>query len=306
MRQSTLIASDDESPLLDLRPPRQTLNIEEKQKLSQLCPAWMAATVVVLTTFIIAGGVTYSIILSGGFGQRFGNGFLTTSKSDNHFDFYVYAVVWPSASCKKMNQTHHGHCALVPKEVNTWTVHGLWPSQAHSGKHHAPFNCDPSWKFDYKNIKPILGDLHKYWPNLMDNTPADSFWEHEWSKHGTCACQNDLCTQRGYFEKAMKIRADLGVDSLLAKMNVKPDKEKSYSMTDIQKAFAQYPGAIKYQCDHPPHEKFQAISQLEICLDKQSYKPVKCSKYESNENSSGSSGCKADVPVKLYPIHMKI
>lgn len=79
-------------------------------------------------------------------------------QKDNHYDYYVYAQQWPSALCKKINSTHHGKCDFIPKEVNTWVVHGLWPSKAHSGKHYGPFNCEDK-PFDGAKVQPIIDDL---------------------------------------------------------------------------------------------------------------------------------------------------
>jgi ribonuclease T2 len=71
---------------------------------------------------------------------------------------------------------------------NSWTIHGLWPDHC-DGTFDS--NCDSSRA--YTNIGGILTSFGKtsllsymqtYW---KDNTGDDeSFWEHEWSKHGTC------------------------------------------------------------------------------------------------------------------------
>jgi len=72
--------------------------------------------------------------------------------------------------------------------ADSWTVHGLWPDHC-DGTYDS--NCDPSRA--YTDITGILTSFGKtallsymqtYWKDYNNND--DSFWQHEWSKHGTC------------------------------------------------------------------------------------------------------------------------
>lgn len=71
---------------------------------------------------------------------------------------------------------------------NSWTLHGLWPDRC-DGTYDA--NCDPSR--EYTNITAILNSYGKtdllaymntFWKDYQGND--ETFWEHEWGKHGTC------------------------------------------------------------------------------------------------------------------------
>lgn len=71
---------------------------------------------------------------------------------------------------------------------NSWTIHGLWPDHC-DGTFDA--NCDAARA--YTNITAILQSYGKtdllsymstYWKDYQGND--ESFWEHEWGKHGTC------------------------------------------------------------------------------------------------------------------------
>lgn len=71
---------------------------------------------------------------------------------------------------------------------NHWTVHGLWPDHC-DGSYDS--YCDNSR--NYTNITQILQAAGKtdlltymntYWKDV--NGDDESFWEHEWGKHGTC------------------------------------------------------------------------------------------------------------------------
>lgn len=71
---------------------------------------------------------------------------------------------------------------------NSWTIHGLWPDHC-DGTYDS--NCDTSRA--YTNITAILNSygktdllsyMNEYW--VDENGDNESFWEHEWGKHGTC------------------------------------------------------------------------------------------------------------------------
>jgi len=246
-------------------------------------------------------------------------------EKDNHYDFYVYAQQWPSALCKKINSTHHGKCDFIPREVNTWVVHGLWPSKAHSGHHYGPFNCENK-PFDEGKVLPILDDLHKFWPNLMKNKVDDSFWQHEWEKHGTCACQKNSCTELEYFQQGIELRNWLKFEEMLSSAGVVPSLSKEYELAKIKEVI----GPAKFQCYKTERDaKFQVIAQIETCHDL-GYDQVECSDYNSGEGSdlkpifdwiesadnllcdpgSYTCGpydpgmCSEELPVKILPVHM--
>jgi ribonuclease T2 len=89
---------------------------------------------------------------------------------------------------------------------NSWTIHGLWYVTAPPDRPPAspsnvprPDHCDGTFSAScdasraYTNISAIisaagqtalLGYMNTYWKNA-DGTD-ESFWEHEWAKHGTC------------------------------------------------------------------------------------------------------------------------
>lgn len=78
---------------------------------------------------------------------------------------------------------------------NSWTIHGLWPDNC-DGTYEA--NCDDSRA--YTNITQILQSfgqtdllnyMNTYWTS--NTGTAESFWEHEWGKHGTCRSPLGLC-----------------------------------------------------------------------------------------------------------------
>lgn len=94
------------------------------------------------------------------------------------FDFYVLAMSYQPEFCSSTT-----YC-FNPKEG--FTIHGLWP-EWYNGTW--PSSCS-NQKLDERIIKQVgVKRLDRYWPNakvVPGNSGYTGFWEHEWSKHGTC------------------------------------------------------------------------------------------------------------------------
>lgn len=87
-----------------------------------------------------------------------------------------------------MLQTQFWDTSPSTGPTNSWTVHGLWPDHC-DGTFDS--SCDSTRA--YTNITAILKSFGKtdllaymntYWVDLDGDN--ESFWSHEWSKHGTC------------------------------------------------------------------------------------------------------------------------
>jgi ribonuclease T2 len=130
-----------------------------------------------------------------------------------------------------------------------FTLHGLWPNFEDGTW---PQFCDTSYKFDEEEVRrpsaprlsalavplrdpcdhshpairtypvrahrpcrslqldDIEDELEDDWPSFMG--PDATFWEHEWSKHGTCAL-SIFSSEYKYFKTVLRMhhRYDLGV-----------------------------------------------------------------------------------------------
>ncbi|KAE9367742.1 ribonuclease T2 [Stipitochalara longipes BDJ] len=138
---------------------------------------------------------------------------------------------------------------------DSWTLHGLWPDL-----------CDGSYpQFcteapNYSNISDIISAsqnpdlltfMNSYW--LPNSGSAESFWEHEWNKHGTCI--NTLapsCYGDGYqpgdevvdfFTKAVETFKGLDTYKALAAAGILPSTSKTYTSDEIQAALTPITGS---------------------------------------------------------------
>ncbi|KAI9875205.1 MAG: ribonuclease T2-like [Pleopsidium flavum] len=133
--------------------------------------------------------------------------------------------------------------------VDHWTVHGLWPDHC-DGTYDA--NCDPARQ--YTNISAIIASYGKtdlldymntYWKDYAGND--ESFWEHEWGKHGTCISTLDPNCYTGYteqeevvdfFQKTVDLFKGLDSYQFLAVAGIYPSTDKTYTSDEIQAALS--------------------------------------------------------------------
>jgi len=83
--------------------------------------------------------------------------------------------------------------------------------------------------------------MTQYWPDAQyaETDPLyDSFWEHEWTKHGTCA----ELPQQTYFQYAIDLVTSFGTPSIVTN-NV----GGSVNPSDLRKAFGG-PTYVALQC----------------------------------------------------------
>ncbi|KAF6231117.1 hypothetical protein HO173_010617 [Letharia columbiana] len=131
-----------------------------------------------------------------------------------------------------------------------WTVHGLWPDECNGSYQQY---CDESRQ--YKNITQILEHFNRY--DLLDYMSVywkddggndESFWEHEWGKHGTCistfdtSCYTDYVpTQEvvDFFQKTLQLFSVLDTYTFLKDAGIVPSTTKTYTYSEIRKALVQ-------------------------------------------------------------------
>lgn len=79
-----------------------------------------------------------------------------------------------------------------------------------------------------------------YWGSL--NGPADTFWAHEYEKHGTC--EEDLfATQHDFFAGALNLLGKYNVTTAVAQSGIVPSNSKAFSLSAFKKAFNTVYGA---------------------------------------------------------------
>ena len=114
---------------------------------------------------------------------------------------YVLAYSWTPGFCFTNNPNYPGCLAPKPYWQENFTLHGLWAQYDTTGY---PSYCSTE-SFD-SNIPIEIGwdTMTTYYPDVKyseTDPDYDSFWEHEWDKHGTCS----ELSQYDYFQQAIEL-----------------------------------------------------------------------------------------------------
>jgi len=110
------------------------------------------------------------------------------------------------------------------------TIHGLWPQYIDSGY---PSYCTTE-KFNSTLLESEIGidNLVTFWPDVqysITDPVYPQFWEHEWTKHGTCSG----LSQYSYFTSAIDLAIHYPTPTLITN-NI----GKNISTTELREAFS--------------------------------------------------------------------
>ncbi|CZS93133.1 related to ribonucleases [Rhynchosporium agropyri] len=172
---------------------------------------------------------------------------------------------------------------------DSWTLHGLWPDLCDGSYptycHSAPIYHNitailsshnaslPPSTSELTSLVPstsepsttggsLLSYMQRYW--LPNRGSPDSFWEHEWNKHGTCintlapSCyastdpntNTDVATKEyssgdevvDFFTRAVSLFRELDTYAALAKAGILPSWRRTYRREEISEALKEVTG----------------------------------------------------------------
>lgn len=193
-------------------------------------------------------------------------------KENADFQYLLLAHFWPSTSCVFFHNEHH-EC-YVSKEVKGWTIHGLWPSIVGTEK---PDYCNDSMTFKFEEIKSLSDRLEVSWPSFDKNASFTNLWDHEWTKHGTCAYSLPILKgEFRFFNQTLNLHDTLNIKKYLEDSNIVPSDEKMYQPQDIfdavKKGFGKVPDIT---CLYDKTEHQHHLEQVWLCYNKQ-LQPIDC------------------------------
>lgn len=124
-----------------------------------------------------------------------------TKMNDSSFDSYIYSMSYQPEFCRENNEKFDGCQNFMEIWEGQLTIHGLWPNRNDGSW---PQTCSDE-QFNLSLLDDLSDELEQNWPNVKALKPGsrshESFWSHEWSKHGTCSGLN----QHDYFAMALHL-----------------------------------------------------------------------------------------------------
>ncbi|CAD6242593.1 GSCOCG00009529001-RA-CDS [Cotesia congregata] len=192
------------------------------------------------------------------------------------FDTLVFTLSWPPTVCYKYLKSTRNASWKFPLKTQ-WSIHGLWPSRI---ARRAPDFCNCTRKYNPAEIETLMPELEKKWTNVLNQSDPHYLWNHEWSKHGTCASTVDsLNTQFKYFNQTLELFDKYNISSVLSKNEI--ELEGTYKQIEILEAFEKSLGkqignnCIVHYVNDRTRKYF--LSSVHLCFDK-SFNLIDCIK----------------------------
>lgn len=157
--------------------------------------------------------------------------------------YYVLTYSQVQATCrmedKSQGASNTKECKPQAELPTKITIHGLWPQLTDSTAQ-LGYCKDSTEVFNATRLAPIRSELVATWPTAFTGTGQsdESFWQHEWDKHGTCSRFNMLT----YFSTALAIDTLYPINDWLTAANIVPSNSRVYSVSQVQAAFVIWGG----------------------------------------------------------------
>lgn len=184
-----------------------------------------------------------------------------------------------------------------------FTIHGLWPQLVNKiGGQEYPQCCSTD-AFDENGLGALKKTMQFIaWPQITSFT----LWDHEWSKHGTCALHavpptKYVSTQYQYFKSAVDLYFLANVNQRLSDAGVRPNDNQAVSVDRLNQIFS---SALNVQ---PKYTYSSAsggrklISEIWFCVSKDSPAFIPCPGTLKPGNEARS-----EIPLSFQPLILEI
>ncbi|KAH6611815.1 ribonuclease Trv [Boeremia exigua] len=188
--------------------------------------------------------------------------------------------------------------------ANSWTIHGLWPDNC-DGTYKS--SCDSSRAYTgigctlaNKGHTDILNYMKTYWKDYQGED--ESFWEHEWAKHGTCystlkpSCYTSYKAQDelvDFLNTTITLFKDLPTYTWLLNAGITPSSTKTYTNAAITAALKAKFGATPIlTCTSGALNQIQYAFNVRGSVANGNFVPV---------NPTGTSGNCPSTGIKYLP-----
>jgi ribonuclease T2 len=189
-------------------------------------------------------------------------------ETNYNIDFLLLSLQWPPSYCLQ-KQLCNKHIAQ-----NQWQIHGLWPQRR--GRQWPQFCCSNT-KFKFSNIEPLLSQLMTKWKSLRIGGNHESFWRHEWTKHGSCArLLPFINSQFNYFNITLQLYDLFPLNLWLNKRGIKASNDRNYSLNSIHECIEyELKTRIRLECVQI-RDSIPVLNEIHICLNKTTLEPIDC------------------------------
>lgn len=190
------------------------------------------------------------------------------------YDTLMLALQWSPGLC---HQTYPDTFCRRDKIVNSFTIHGLWPTSLdkkdntimtnkRKKRQRQPQFCCNHEPFNMTDALLSVKELEKIWPTLLKKNSNEQFLGHEWSKHGSCAYASSphITSHSDYFKVASKLYNRSKILEWLSKDGIVP-RNNSYETEEIHYAISRRINkSIIIQCRTV--DKKPVLKEIRVCF----------------------------------------
>ncbi|XP_008791750.1 ribonuclease 3-like [Phoenix dactylifera] len=212
---------------------------------------------------------------------------MATSK----FDFFYLTLMWPGAYC---NSGLFSKCCrpTTGKPALDFFVQSLETYDSSNGE--PVTGCSTDCRFSVNALRKLIDDLYAYWTDVScPSNNGRQQWENVWCSYGTCSNFNETY----YFQRALALRAQVDLLSLLKANGIVPSSDKLYKLEDIQDALIPTLGfSTVVECNKKWVLGESQLYKIRICVSSDAKTIISCPIQKSS--SCGSK-------VKFLPFNPK-
>ena len=161
---------------------------------------------------------------------------------NNDFDFFLLSITYPTSYCLNRLHCTEEQIKYLNKNFN---IHGLWANN-YDGSY--PSYCSKV-PFNQQYIDKNSNEFKKYWSTFNNNLEY-SFYEHEWTKHGTCSNSSKIYDNESYFSNTINLMKEYHILDCLKISSIVPSNINTYTTKEIKDALYKcYPYSCNINCD---------------------------------------------------------
>jgi len=205
------------------------------------------------------------------------------TSGDSSYEYLLLVQQWPA--------TQHSSTWPAGADTNDFSLHGLWPSRTGADVNSYPCTCT-SEEFSESKVSASLDEMKVHWASYTGQD--DTFWGHEWSKHGTCCDSTQgLEDQASYFAGGLKLRNQDSLLSALSKASITPGGSYTYAaMADAIKAVIGVAPLMGCKTGN-------TLSEVGVCYSK-TLEAIECDDSVKSQSGDEVSDCDSSVKV-VFP-----
>lgn len=160
-------------------------------------------------------------------------------------------------------------------------MHGLWPSHS-SGKMMPTCNTGEQIKIE-SDSSSIFTEMDTFW--LSYSSGNESFWTHEYNKHGFCyATKYKRQDPKVFFQYALDLFTNHKLDQIFIKAFGELHGEQAFETQDLINHVQKVVPGLKFGLDCSFHDKKQYLQEIRFYFDL-TLQPYDVSHYSSDCHS---------------------